>query len=313
MNTYVALIKREILDGKNGYILAPAVLGAIMVLIALIGVFSAEHIVVNEFDADEIEISTLADGLEKAREEGKEEEIPAAVSLLYFGLSAPVWLAFPFVVFFSLLGALYEERRDKSILFWKSMPVSDWQEVTVKLITSVFVSFFSFVLIAIATQLALAVVLSVAVVFQGGSFFDMWPLGTMITSWLYSLPNYVMWILWALPVLAWLLLVSAFAPRMTFMYAVLPPVILMVIEEMVMDTNYFAEWLGRHLGGWFEWLSWSNVRHDIDGPKDILANMNSFPLGDAIGVTLTSPNFWSGIIIAGVFLWGAVEFRKRAI
>ena len=312
MNSFAALIKREILDGKNGYVYAPLVLAGLMVALTFIGIAGADHIIkVNDIELSEVH--NLSSAMEKLRADGKGDEIPAAISLLYFGLSSSVWMAFPFAVFFSLLGALYEERRDKSILFWKSMPVSDVQEVLAKLVAAIFVTFLIYLGISIATQIVMALILSIVMLFQGGNMLDMWPLGTMIPNWFAFIPNYVVGILWGLPMLAWLLLVSSFAPRMTFMYAVLPPVIVIVLEEMLFDSSRFANWVGMHLGGWIENINWQQFTRDIDGPSDVLANMNSFPLMDALSISLSSPSFWGGIALAGLFVWGAVEFRKRAI
>ncbi|MEX0298389.1 MAG: hypothetical protein AB3N28_04920, partial [Kordiimonas sp.] len=138
MNILKALVKRELLDGKNGYLRVPAILAGITVVLLVLSALGFGNMI--EFHGMQHEgIENLRDAVEKLHEK-EPENAPAAIAVGYWGMSALAWMAFPFVVFFSLLGALYEERRDKSILFWKSMPVADWQEVAVKLFVPVIVA-----------------------------------------------------------------------------------------------------------------------------------------------------------------------------
>ena len=226
---FTGLVKREFLDGKNGYLYAPLALAGLMLLLiflALVDVGDTIYIDGMELDG----VSQLSEGLDRAIEEGKQEDLSAGIALMYWALSGLLWMAFPFVVANSLLSNLYEERRDKSILFWKSMPIADWQEVAAKFFTTLFVAFGIYLAITIALQLIVATILSVVVIFQGGPVLELWPLGKMLTSWIYLIPHYVLVILWALPIVAWMTIVSAYAPRMPFMYAILPPVAIIIIE-----------------------------------------------------------------------------------
>lgn len=310
MNTYLALVKREILDGKNGYIRVPLILSGLalaMVFLSSVGV--GEFNLVNDFDRNEIH--NVGDMLNLAQQK-EADELPAAITAGYWVVNALMWVAFPFVIFFSLLGSLYEERRDRSILFWKSMPVDDWQEVAVKLLTTVLVTPIIFFGVAIAAQLTTALVLSVVVLFQGGPVSALWPLGLMISSWFSMFGHYVIWALWALPVLAWVLFVSAYASRLPFMWAILTPVVIIIAERMFLGTHVFAEWMGRQLGGWQEW-----ALHDIEnsvhvrGPRDVLNLVFGTAQWEALKFSLTSMRFWSGLVIAGGFVYGAIELRKR--
>jgi len=310
MNTYLALVKREILDGKNGYIRVPLILsGLALAMVFLSSVGIGELNLVRDIDHDQVH--NIGDALNLAQQE-EPADLPAAVTAGYWVMSALMWVAFPFVIFFSLLGSLYEERRDRSILFWKSMPVDDWQEVAAKLFTTVLVTPVIFFGVAIAAQLTSAVLLSVVVLFQGGPVSALWPLGLMISSWFSMFGHYVIWALWALPVLAWVLFVSAYASRLPFMWAILTPVIIILAELMFFDTHVFAEWLGRQLGGWQEWAfhDLGQGRH-IDGPREALNMVFGAAQWEALKFSLTSMRFWSGLVVAGGFVYGAIELRKR--
>jgi len=310
MNTYLALVKREVLDGKNGYIRVPIILAGLtvaMVILSSLGVGELNLI----RDIDHHEVHNIGDALNLAQQE-EAADLPAAVTAGYWVISALMWVSFPFVIFFSLLSTLYEERRDRSILFWKSMPVDDWQEVAAKLFTIVLVTPVIFLCVAIAAQLVSALFLSIVVLFQGGPVLALWPLGFMISSWFSMLGHYILWALWALPVLAWVLFVSAYASRLPFMWAILTPVVIIIAEGTFLETHVFAEWLGRQLGGWQEWaLDDLGRGMDIRGPRDALNMVFGAAQWEALKFSLSSMRFWSGLVIAGGFVYGAIELRKR--
>ena len=52
--------------------------------------------------------------------------------VMLFGWGIPFYIAAGVVVVVYLLDCLYGERRDRSILFWRSLPVSDTQTVLAK-------------------------------------------------------------------------------------------------------------------------------------------------------------------------------------
>ncbi|TNE64798.1 MAG: hypothetical protein EP335_06750 [Alphaproteobacteria bacterium] len=310
MKTFVALMKREILDGKNGYVWTPVILAGLTV--ALVAMSAAGFGNVIEFNDMEVHnIGNFSEMLARGMAE-KPDDIPAGMTIAYWGMSVLTWIAFPFVVFFSLLGSLYEERRDRSILFWKSMPVADWMEVLAKLVTPIFVSPFIFLGVVIAAQLAIAILLSLVVIVQGGPVLALWPLGLMVGSWFSMVGHYMIWALWALPILAWVLLVSAYANRMPFLWAVLTPVVLMVVEELLFDTQTLAMWIGDHLAGW-QGEAFAHIKDDFQGPRDVFATIIGNMQWDALTYSVSNPSFWIGLVIAGGFVFGAIELRKRAV
>lgn len=310
MNAYMALVKREVLDGKNGYFLVPFILAGITLFLIALSALGFGNMI--QFDGmTEDNIGNLADAIRLAVADSP-EELSAVITIGYWSMSLLAWVAFPFVVFFSLLGALYEERRDRSILFWKSMPVSDWQEVLAKFFTPVIIGAASFFAIAFASQLVIAMVFSLIMIVQGGPVLEMWPIGLMITSWFIAVAHYLLWTLWALPILAWVLFVSAFASRLPFLWAILIPAVMVVVEGLFLKTSYVAQWIGTHIGGWQDRV-FGNVDVEIDSPRELINIMFNGVHLQALAGTLSSAQFWFGFIVAGGFVLGAIQFRKRML
>src|SRR5262249_27155182 len=146
-----------------------------------------------------------------------------------YGISMVMHIA----VFFYLLDALQGERKDRSVLFWKSMPVSDTTTVLSKLFTGLIVSGAIVGVVAIATILARLLILSVVMLIGGANPIPMWAnlqLFEMMAAVIYW--QMIAVALWYAPVAAWLLLVSAWAKRVTILWAVLTPIAIGVVERV---------------------------------------------------------------------------------
>ena len=208
--------------------------------------------------------------------------------------------AFIVGVFYSL-DTLYGERRDRSILFWKSLPVSDLTTVLSKLaIPLAILPLLSFV-ITIATQLIM-LLLSMAMLLGSGvniaTLLIQVPFLHVSLVLLYHLVT--VHGLWYAPIYGWLLLVSAWAPRAPFIGAFLPPFVIYVVEKIVFNTSYFLAML----------------KYRLAGPE---ASTSMAPGGTLINemAALTpaqffsTPGLWIGLAIATVFLAAAVRLRRH--
>lgn len=311
---FAALVKREFIEHKNGYFWIPVILVGLMLVmfaLSLVGFGNA----INIDDIKVHGISNLGEGLEMAEIKAAEKGVVLGplISLFYWSLSSFAFIALPFVVFFSLLGSLYEERRDRSVLFFKSMPVSDTYEVLAKLVASVCVAPLVLLAVVIAGQLLIAFFLSIIVLFQGGPALTLWPLADMIIGWVSFVFGYSLFALWMIPFFAWLLLVSSFAPRMPFVFAVLPPVVIGIVEKVFFDTEKFALMIasrGEGLGRAIE----KNLNHPmINGPEDFYTGLSLEIIFNGFVNSLASGSFWIGLVVAAAMLWGAIELRKRSL
>ncbi len=204
------------------------------------------------------------------------------------------------VAVFYCLDALYGERRDRSILFWKSLPVSDLTTVlskaSIPLVVLPLVTF----AITVVTQGIILLLSTVALVGSGASVAKLWndvSLWQMSLMLLYHLV--AIHALWYAPIYGWLLLVSSWARRVPFLWAVLPPLAIGVVEKIAFNTTHFATVLGnRFMGG-------------REGAAYAAGSMSMEPLSQINpGRFLISPGLWIGLAIAAVFLAGAVRLRR---
>lgn len=313
--TMYALLRREFLEGRNSYFWTPVILSAVVLGLAFLSAlgFADVNVHMNEYSGQIQDLgSTLEAAQEKIAKEGKENDFYSALTGVYWVGSALVGIALPFVVFFALLGALYEERRDRSILFWKSMPVEDWQEVLAKLVMPLFVAPFIFLMVMFGLQILLALVLSLVAIVQGGPFTMLWPVSFMVSSWGLGLMVGFFKLLWMLPIAMWLLCVSAFAKRLPFLVAVVPLIVVMSVESIWFKSSNLAEWIGLQLGGW-QFEAGLVAGDDLDGPYDAFKAFMEISGFDLIAATFGNVKFWLGTAVAGALFYGTVELRKRAI
>ncbi len=207
------------------------------------------------------------------------------------------------VAIFYCLDALHGERRDRSILFWKSLPVSDLTSVLAKLsVPMVILPLVTFVLVEVTQVIILLI-----------STLTLLPFGLGVTTWerlpffqlsVILLYGIVTSVLWAAPVYCWLLLVSAWARRATFLWAVLPWLAVCIVEEIAFNTTYFAHMLGRCVFG-----SYEDAFVVVPQPDGAVV-----PIVDRLTQLaplkfLSTPGLWIGLVIAVAFLAGAVQLR----
>jgi ABC-2 type transport system permease protein len=218
---------------------------------------------------------------------------------LPYELSAALIMGTALIVgIFYSLDALYGERRDRSILFWKSMPVSDLTTILSKLaIPLVIIPVLSYA-IAVVTQFIMLLLASAVSVGSGANVAALW---TQQSVFRFSLELFYHMLtvhgLWYAPLYAWLLLVSAAAPRAPFVWAVLPPFVIWGVEKIAFNTTYF--------------LSLLKVR--LMGPPD--PEMTMSKNADFMSTLIPhhffdQPGLWIGLAVAAVFLAIAVRLRR---
>ncbi len=202
-------------------------------------------------------------------------------------------------VFYSL-DALYGERRDRSILFWKSLPVSDLTTVLAKASIPLLLLPLLAVVLTVVTQLLMLLLSSVVLLASGLSVAMLWSHLPLVQMWLMVFFHMVgVHGLWLAPVYCWMLLVSGWARRAPLLWAVLPPLAIGMAEKIAFNTSHFAAMLGRRFGG---------------GPEDVpftAGHMVMAPLtGPGLSKFLLSPGLWTGLVVAALFIAAAVRLRR---
>ena len=203
------------------------------------------------------------------------------------------------VAVFYCLDALYGERRDRSILFWKSLPVSDTTTVLSKATIPVVVLPLITFAITVALQLIMLLLSSAVLLGSGLSVATVWPrLGffTMTLGLLYHLVG--MHGLGYAPIYGWLLMVSAWARRAPFLWATLPLLAIGIVEKIAFNTTHFAALLGYIIGG-----------GEHSGSKATGMSAALMP-HLTVGQFLTSAGLWIGLGVTAIFLAAAVRLRR---
>ena len=233
-----------------------------------------------------------------ALDPAKQREVIAMPYDMAAGLIMAVTLI---VSVFYCLDALYGERRDRSILFWKSLPVSDLTAVLAKAsIPIVFLQLLAFA-ITFALQGIMLLLSSAVLVGNGLSVAALWSQLSFFQMSLVLLYHLVaMHGLWYAPLYSWLLLVSSWARRVPFLWAILPLLAIGMVEKIAFNTSYFVALLEYRLGG---------------GDDAAMTATGSFPIDPMSHLTpgryLSTPGVWLGLIVAAVFLVIAVQRRRN--
>lgn len=207
------------------------------------------------------------------------------------------------VAVFYCLGALHGERRDRSILFWKSLPVSDLVTVLSKAI----IPFVIIPPIAFAVIVVLQVVLLVTMGLSRGSEMGAsWTLLDLAQHWLTLLYGLVAIGLWYAPIYGWLLLVSGWARRASFLWAVLPPAGLCVIEAIALRSRYVYDLLRYRLGGVYIEAFDAGASDESMSDHGILGPLRQMDVAKFLG----SPGLWTGLAVCAAFLAAAIWLRR---
>jgi ABC-2 type transport system permease protein len=203
------------------------------------------------------------------------------------------------VAVFYCLDALHGERRDRSILFWKSLPVSDLTTVLSKASVPLVVLPLLTFAITVVTQFIMLLLSTAVLAGSGLSVAKLWtqlPLFQMSLLLLYHLVT--VHALWYAPFYGWLLLVSGWARRAAFLWAGLPLLAIAMVEKIAFNTSHFAALLQHRMGS---------------GAEAVIAP-GSLPMDPMTHLTpvhfLASPGLWIGLAVAAIFLAAAVQLRR---
>jgi ABC-2 type transport system permease protein len=210
-----------------------------------------------------------------------------------------IFTAFIVGVFYCL-DALHSERRDRSILFWKSLPVSDFITVLSKAsVPFVVLPVIIFAVIVIVQFLML--LWSSAVLLPSGLAGTTWTRFNLFPQSLILLYSLIVIALWHAPIYAWALLISGWARRATFLWAVLPLLAIGVLEKFAFDTSYFASMLKDRLFGAADTAFAFQLHRGV--AIDSLVQLTP-------GRYLATPGLWIGLVVAAAFVAIAVRQRR---
>ena len=266
---FLTLVRRELWEHR-GLIWAPLAMALTIIVLSLLG--AAQDI-------------TLP-GVVVVRDADEQRDF---LSTLMIGLLVPQLLAGLVVVFFYLLDGLFTERRDRSILFWKSLPVSDTKTVLSKLFVALVAMPLWIWALSLLVGLVVFGVLAAKVSNTPAAALGTWHGEDWLVLQATLLGKLAVAALWYLPVAGWLLLVSALAKRAPFLWATLPFLVLSLAERIALGTNVMGALVAQRLFGFREEVSL----------------MSEFSL-------LASPDLWIGVAIGAALVYAAIRVRQRS-
>jgi ABC-2 type transport system permease protein len=274
-------IRRELWEHRSIYV-APLIVAGLILLGFLIG---SSHMVANVRSAQSLGTMQLQEAIERP-----------------FSLAAMFLMGIGFVVsIFYCVEALHGERRDRSILFWKSLPLSDLTVVLSKMMIPLLVVPLITVALTVVTQMLMLLLDLVILQVSGLSLTLLWTNLSLSTMWMMMLYHMLaLHGLWFAPAYAWMLLASAWARRAAFLWAVLPPVAIGVLEKIAFNTAYFPHWMQYRFGG----APGSEAYPGNDHAMHAWAHLN-------IVRFLLSADLWSGLAVAALFLFVAARVRRN--
>ena len=295
----LALIRREIWEHRSIYV-TPIAIAVIVSLVSLAGM-----VTVSAFDK-EVNVALFS-----AANIAGDAERQAALTVFFLGTSWVFLFALAILTTFYSLDSLYAERKDKSILFWRSLPITDAETVMSKLLTAVFVLPLVTVVAIIATHLVNLVITTAWVMVKGGNAAHLvWGSVSLFDNWTAALVVTVASAIWMSPFIGWFLFVSAFTKRSPLLMAFMPLIIIPIIEWIFFRSKMFASAVfGR--GEMIPLFREMDIERFFDDEHmrmneelvSLLAHID-------IGGFLLSPSVWVGVIVCGILATAAIYVRR---
>jgi ABC-2 type transport system permease protein len=303
MHKLLIQLKREFWECRSSFVKTPMVTAGILMGLLLLGVVpwhsKISGVMQQHKEANPLEFKM---GSQVFNELGQQQSITTEAGYLVHGL-ATVYTVFAIilllVLMFYFVDTLYSDRRDQSILFWKSMPVSEHSTILTKLAAGIAGAPLFYAVAALATgALFLAVFL-----FYAGFLWNIPVPGmgaTVLAFFKSSLGLVLGWwllVLWYLPLFCWLLISSAFARKSPFLLALGAPLAVAVLEKWVLGShNIFSIIKNQIVAGFY------NFQVLLHGPGAVF---------EQLGSTLASFQLWIGLLLSAALLAGCTWLRKN--
>lgn len=297
MNTttnLMMLVRREVWENRSLWI-APLVVCGVILLIAAIGGIHVGN-------GDEFWFGWNSDAPHVSSVHVDPRKLEKIYAGTIIGFAVVQLLTLGIVVFFYLLDSLLAERKDRSILFWKSLPISDSEVVSSKLITALVLAPIYVLFIIAFTQLAFGVVWYLrGAVGLPGELLMPWDAGVWLQVQAAVAALVPAVVLWYLPLAGYLLLVSVWARKNAFLWAVLPPAGILLIESLLTDSLRFGEFLARRFVGVFQVM-------DLHGSGDAGPTLGVFV--QHVAYVFTHYETWLGVLAAAGFIIAVIRMRR---
>jgi len=310
VSTFIALLKREFWEHRGGLwsaqIWTTVVLLIVMMLSMLVGEAFRVHFMGSSSVSDLANLAMQRIGPNEIR------EFREGLGIGLWGLGMINQIVLFFVVLFYCIGALYDERKDRSILFWKSLPATDTQTVLSKLVTAIIVApLIALFAVAILHIGFLALIALYAALHGVNPMPLLWQPDIFLNVWAQMAASVPVHMIWAVPGIAWLLLASSWAKRAPFVWAILVPVLAGVFVGMIDTVSRMSlprTWFWEHIVGRIVSspgsMSLQPWKWQGDNP------VSSIVSWERLGEIATGMETWVGLIVGAALLAIAIWLRR---
>ena len=342
MKQFLTLMKRDLKDNRGALIITPLVIACVILAIVMASIVAGKfnfqgnsgfgfdskntgnaHGTLN-IDGEKFKILKDENGrliIEdrngnkksfdgKLDLDDKKEAAEVFVSGSGIGSLLPIWVSLVTIIFV-LSSGLFEERKDRSIMFWKSLPVSDLKTVVAKFASIVGGGVGAAYLTSIALHFILMIVAYTGLSIMGINVLDISEIAaSAVNFWIIASVALIGYLLWALPVYAWFLAVGAYAPKAPFLAAVLPIALLPILAKIFVPD--LVSTLLVPLQHITAQPMIESVKNSVRGGRDF-ESISEIVYAFTTGVTgsMMQAQFWIGLVVAGALLVGASEIRRR--
>ena len=314
MKTFYWLVKREFWEHRGGFFWAPLISGSVFLVLNIMALIATEVL----GGPGNMRFG-IAPGLNLSSHMDPDMlgKIGTGLDIAMYVVTGIVLMIMAIIVFFYALGSLYDDRRDRSILFWKSLPISNRDTVLSKVVSATIVAPAIACLFGTAAGLLLLLIAAFTASLHGVNLWALLmnahPLQVAFNM-ISLIPLYA---IWALPTVGWLMFCSAWARSKPFLWALLAPLAAGVIVSwfgLMGLFNLGSGWFWKNVvsrmllslipGGWIR--DAAQIENEPSDPSIIL---------DHIGLahnyaTLASPDLWIGAL-AGIMLISAAIWLRR--
>lgn len=314
MKTFFWLVRREFWENKGLFLWAPLAIGCVLLFL-----YVSTELFMNPFLKIDGYISPVLHKAELTR--WVNERINASIFEMSHFFIHVLMIASAFLSGVYLFGSLHGDRRDRSIYFWKSLPLSDAQEVGVKLVFPLLLSPLLNLVIAVVSFLVASLLIAsysllgpvnvFATVFSNMEIFK-FAYGLLLL-----LPYYM---LWSLPTVAWFLMISAGSKSRVFPWALGIPLVtifLAVFLKLLFKSNWDFAWiLNQVITRWIganvpaSWVANKEITREL-----FLGNnpgSGYFTLDRISNVDWGNPSLWLGVVAGFAMIAVTVRLRKNA-
>lgn len=290
-----AMMVREIQEHKVAFVYAPFFVSIILCFVIASVYFGGTNIQTDQFNfSTEYYDEEIRQAMQSVSSVSRIDIVRTGLLVLGF----PILLTVGFGILAYSLSTFADERKDRSLIFWRSLPVSD----LITVLSKVFIVTLIVPLMVLPYIILLQLVsmTSASIFFATNDIVSFgWLWGSyIITDWFRIIFSLWAQALWSLPLFVWLMLAGTYAAR-PIAGAIVPPVILIVLEGVIFKTNLVLEFIENRIGFWSRSDSFPKEYQEIRvvDVSDIL-------------LLFSTQAFWIGILASVILVAGIVYVRS---